>query len=100
MAIKATVTTKFGETRELYFRINHNPEVTFDNVTPVKVLLRGYVDSFKNGKSYMWSSDEQELDLSFEQSLIDLNGNIREQIYTLMMSDERLTSVMSNMVAC
>lgn len=100
MAIKATVTTKFGEVRELYFRINHNPEVTFDGITPINILLRGYVDSFENGKLYMWSSDESGVELTFPQDSIDLNGNIREQIYTLMMSDDRLTSVLSNMVEC
>lgn len=100
MAIKATVTTKFGEEKELYFRINHNPIVAFDGVSKIDVLLRGYVDSFENGKLYMWSSDESDVDLTFPQDSIDLNGNLREQLYTLMMQDERLRSVLSNMVKC
>lgn len=100
MAIKALVTTRFGEEKELYFRINHNPVVAFDGVSKIKVLLRGYVDSFENGKLYMWSSDESDIDLTYDQNSIDLNGNIREQLYTLMMQDERLTSVLSNMTAC
>ena len=100
MAIKATVMTKFGEQKELYFRINHNPTVAFDGVSPVEVLLRGYVDSFENGKLYMWSSDEAGISLVYEQSQIDLNGNIRAQLYDLMMSDERLTVELSNMEKC
>lgn len=100
MAIKATVTTKFGEEKELYFRINHNPIVAFDGVSKIDVLLRGYVDSFENGKLYMWSSDESDVDLTFDQSDIDLNGNIREQLYALLMSDDRVTSVLSNISAC
>lgn len=100
MAIIATVTTKFGEQKELYFRINHNPIVAFDGVSPVEVLLRGYVGSFENGKLYMWSSDEAGISLIYEQSQIDLNGNIREQLYMLMMQDTRLTSELSGMVEC
>lgn len=104
MALKATVETKFGETRELYFRINHLPSIPYDGVTDVEVLIRGYIGSFENGKQYMWSSDEVDdpngvlphMYLTFPQSDIDLNGNLREQIYTILKGDDRLNHYLSN----
>ncbi len=107
MAIKGKVTTKFGEERELYFRINHAPEVTYDGITEISVLLRGYVDNFENGKLYMWSSDEVKdltldndytLSLKYPQSSIDLNGNVRAQVYELMKKDPKLLAHISNIV--
>lgn len=105
MAIKGKVTTKFGEERELYFRINHAPEVTYDGVTDVNVLLRGYVDSFENGKPYMWSSDEVKdltsdndytLSLKYPQGSINLDGNVRAQVYDLIKKDPKVIAHISN----
>lgn len=105
MAIKGKVTTKFGEERELYFRINHAPEVTYDEISSVTVLLRGYVDSFENGKPYMWSSDEVKdltsgndytLSLKYPQSSINLDGNVRGQVYELIKKDPKLLAHISS----
>lgn len=107
MAIQATVMTKYGEERELYIRINHAPSVTYDGVTPVSVLLRGYVGDFEPGKQYMWSSDEifddqlpgGRLVIEYDQNELDLNGDIRQQVYERVMNDVSMSKYMINMIA-
>lgn len=54
MAIKATVTTAYGEDRELYIRLN-NLEVS-NHGCPAHALFRGFVaqEAYENGAHYVW----------------------------------------------
>lgn len=54
MAITTTVTTEFGEEKELYLRIN-NAEISNHGVKST-ALVRGYIskDAFLAGAKFMW----------------------------------------------
>jgi len=73
MAVLAIVTTKHGEDRELYVRVN-NIEVSNHGVKAT-ALLRGFLskEAFDNGSHYM-----HELTIEFD---CDVTGNIWEQAY-------------------
>jgi hypothetical protein len=65
MAVKVTSETSFGETRELYVRLN-NVETSNHGVKTF-ALFRGFLskEAFENGKSYVWErSVEFDADVS------------------------------------
>lgn len=65
MAIKAEITTSFGETRECYIRLN-SMEVSNHGV-PARALFRGFLtqEAFEGGANYVWEKDiEFEADLT------------------------------------
>lgn len=55
MAVKATVETQFGETRELYIRINNIEQVN-NHGLPASARFRGYAskEAYLAGKPYMF----------------------------------------------
>ena len=57
MAIKALVTTSFGEDRELYIRLN-NLEASNHDVEST-ALFRGFASqaAYEEGKGFMWERD-------------------------------------------
>lgn len=73
MAIQATVTTNFGEDRELYIRLN-NVEVS-NHGSPASALFRGFLSqaAFVDGANYMW-----EQSVAFEA---DVAGGLWGQAY-------------------
>lgn len=54
MAIKATITTQFGEDREVYIRLN-NVEAS-NHGSPAQALFRGFLsqEAFESGAHYVW----------------------------------------------
>ena len=55
MAIKASIETAFGETRDLYIRLN-NFEQLANHGVPAIARFRGFVskEAFEAGKSFVW----------------------------------------------
>lgn len=76
MAIQATVTTEFGEERNLYIRLN-NIETSNHGVTS-QVKFRGFLsqEAFDDKKHYMW-----ECDIEF---VADVSQPLWPQAYTAL----------------
>jgi hypothetical protein len=79
MAIQMVVDTDFGETRELYIRIN-NIDALNNHGSKCSVLFRGYISeaAFEARKGYMW---ERQIEF-----VPDVAQNIWEQAYTELKS--------------
>lgn len=82
MALKATIETNFGETREIYVRIN-NVEVS-NHGAPANALFRGFLsrEAFLAGKSFVF---EKEL-----QFTPNLSAPLWEQAYVAAKKDDPL----------
>jgi len=92
MGIKARVMTKFGEKRDCYVRINNVDDVQNNkDGTTVKPRLRAYLDSFENGKPYVWDSVEADLKLEF---IVDISKPLWDQIYEELIKDEAFKSAL------
>lgn len=79
MAIKATVETSFGETRELYIRLNSS-EVN-NHGAECYALFRGFLSqqAFQDGKNYVW-----ERGVVFQP---DVSQPIWEQAYQVLKDE-------------
>lgn len=73
MAVLANLITAFGESRELYVRVNSLS--TSNHGVSSNALFRGYIsaEAFQAGGAFMW-----ELELDF---VVDVSGQIWEQAY-------------------
>ena len=82
MALKATLETSFGETRELYVRIN-NVEASNHGVK-ASALARGFLskDAFEAGKNYVW-----ERSIEFTS---DVSRSLWDQAYTALRAESDL----------
>jgi len=76
MAITATLNTSYGESRQLYVRLN-NCEASNHGV-PATALFRGYisVEACSAGKRYVW-----EREISFTP---DVSGSLWDQAYAAL----------------
>jgi len=84
MGIKGTVNTEFGETRELYIRLN-NVEAN-NHGAGSYALFRGFLskESFESGGKYMW-----EQRVSFHP---DVSLPIWEQAYDHLKTMDEITN--------
>lgn len=78
MAIKATITTQYGEDRELYIRLN-NVEAS-NHGAASRALFRGFIskEKFEGGANYLW---EQEVEFA-----ADVAQPLWEQAYQALKS--------------
>ncbi len=84
MAIQATVTTQFGEDREVYIRLN-NIEASNHGV-PASALFRGFLsrEAFEAGAHYVW-----ETQVEFQP---DVSQPLWPQAYEELKAQEHFTS--------
>lgn len=82
MAIKATVTTPYGEARELYIRLN-NIESSNHGVAS-HALFRGFLsqEAFAQGAHYLW---EQEVEFT-----ADVTAPLWGQAYEALVEQQGL----------
>ena len=98
MAIRGVLTTKFGEERECYIRIN-NVENSSNHNVKWKPRLRGYLVDFTVDESpvYVWDSVEEGLKIE-----CDVDLNIQEscwsQMYKQIMDNQEFNSIVKNIV--
>ncbi|CAG8864063.1 hypothetical protein [Pseudomonas fluorescens] len=73
MALTASLTTSYGETRDLYVRVNNLS--TSNHGVSSSALYRGYIveEQFRAGGGYVW---ERELEF-----MVDVSGDIWTQAY-------------------
>ena len=73
MAVTASLTTSYGETRDLYVRVNSLS--TSNHGVSSSALFRGYMgqEQFQAGGGYVW-----EFEMDF---MVDVSGQIWEQAY-------------------
>lgn len=82
MAIKAKVTTPFGEDRELYIRLN-NVEASNHHAASV-ALFRGFLskEAFQAGSSFLW---EKQIEFT-----PDVSKPLWQQAYVALIEQEGL----------
>ena len=76
MAVTASLTTLYGETRDLYVRVNSLS--TSNHGVSSSALFRGYIgqEQFQAGGGYVW-----EFEMDF---MVDVSGPIWEQAYAAL----------------
>ena len=85
MAIKATVTTQFGEDREVYIRLN-NVEASNHGAASL-ALFRGFLsqEAFKAGSHYVWEK--------WVEFAPDVSKPLWHQAYAALIAQEGLDEV-------